>query len=104
MFLADMGPRPAGTTLDRIDNDKDYAPGNCRWASASQQQRNKKTNRLVEWRGALIPMQSLSDKTGVPYGLLYDRIVRAGWTTEKAVATKKRVWPSQPSPRNGARC
>lgn len=94
-FLFDMGHRPDGTSLDRIDSNGNYEKSNCRWATVSQQGRNKSSNRLVPWMGANIPMVELSEKTGVPYQLLYDRIVRGGWNVEKAVSKKKRVWPSQ---------
>lgn len=48
-FLSDMGNRPRGLTLDRINNDRGYEPGNCRWATTTQQSRNQKCHAGKEW-------------------------------------------------------
>jgi hypothetical protein len=87
-FLADMGERPKGMTLDRLDNTKDYGPDNCRWASASTQLRNRACLRRYEAFGkAQLPIE-WAEEYGVAVGLLHSRLKR-GWSVEKALTHPK---------------
>lgn len=64
-FLADMGVRPAGTTLERDETNQNYEPGNCRWATPKEQARNRRNNRLVEFEGEEITMSEAAERSGV---------------------------------------
>jgi hypothetical protein len=83
-FLADMGRRPPGTSLDRIDNDGPYAPGNCRWATRQEQNSNQRTNRRVILRGESVTVAEASRRAGIASYLVYGRL-NHGWTLERAL-------------------
>jgi hypothetical protein len=70
-FYADMAPRPPGLTLDRKDNDKDYTPENCRWATRAEQQQNQRRTRKVTIEGTTYLAILLAQQ----YGLKCDTIV-----------------------------
>jgi hypothetical protein len=82
-FLHDMGQRPTGTSLDRIDVNGDYEPGNCRWVSWKEQQRNKRSTKLVTVNGVTASLAEHCERTGMRYGTVLWRL-RAGWSVEKA--------------------
>ena len=69
-FLADMGERPDGTTVDRIDGSKDYEPGNCRWATQAEQMNN--TSRSVSYQGKTL--KQWSQELGIKYHTLTYRL------------------------------
>lgn len=75
-FLADMGVRPEGKTLDRINNDQGYKPGNCCWATAEEQQRNRRNSRWVTHNGQTKMLIDWSREMGIPYDLLLRRVNR----------------------------
>jgi hypothetical protein len=83
-FLEDMGERPPGTTLDRIDNVKGYEPGNCRWATRKEQQRNRSVNNKVMASGVSRCVIEWSETTGVPEATIIHRLNR-GVPAEQAV-------------------
>jgi hypothetical protein len=81
-FVADMGERPEGMTLDRIDNVKGYSKNNCRWATVAEQNRNTKQNVFLTHDGKTMCMKDWANETGIPYPTIQDR-VRRGFPTER---------------------
>lgn len=86
-FFEDMGPRPSPKhSIDRIDVNGNYEPGNCRWAIKFEQDRNKRTNRWVEYQGERLCIKDMAAKHGIERRTLGDRLKR-GWSVERAITT-----------------
>ena len=84
-FLMDMGNRPVGTTLDRRNNDGNYSPSNCRWATGEIQARNKRNNRIVVFQGRSMTITEASKISGICPKVVVGRL-RTGWTLEDSLS------------------
>lgn len=87
IFAADMGKRPSAKySLDRNDNDGDYEPNNCRWATRAEQSRNSRQNRFLTFQNKTYCFTDWANILGMDRSTLRDRFYR-GWSIEKAFTT-----------------
>lgn len=85
-FLSDMGERPPGTTLDRIDSRGNYEPGNCRWADKYVQANNRSNSRKLHIGPVSKTLADWVRSAGVKYSLVQGRMMR-GWDLKKSLNT-----------------
>lgn len=90
-FYSDMGDRPDGMTLERIDNDGNYFPENCKWDTPKNQSRNKRTNRLISYKGETRCLVEWSEIFNLKQNTLSRRL-KLGWSLEKAFTQKVKVY------------
>lgn len=83
-FYDDMGERPRGMTIGRVDNAKDYGPDNCKWVSWRDQQNNRLNNHSISYNGETLTVAEWSRKIGVSQNTLLMRL-RNGWSVERAL-------------------
>lgn len=85
-FHADMGDRPSGASIDRIDGSKGYSKDNCRWADKWTQASNRKTTHFRQYKGEELPLMEIARRANVPYSSLRRNVVERNMEIESAIA------------------
>ena len=84
-FLADMGERPKGQTLERVKPDGNYEPGNVKWGTHAEQARNRSNNVMLTFRGETMCIAAWAERIGLPRKTLEKRLNHHGFTVEQAL-------------------
>jgi len=95
LFLEDVGLRPSAKhSIERLDVDSDYCPENCIWADIETQNRNKTNSTWIEHKGRRLHLTQWAEITGISKSALRNRIVKLGWSVERALTTPIRAQKS----------
>ena len=89
-FFKDMGVKPDGLSLDRIDNNGDYEPNNCKWSTWKEQRNNQRVSVkevVINFNGVDYTLSALAKHTGKPKSIIRDRIKKLNWNVDAAVNT-----------------
>jgi hypothetical protein len=89
-FYSDMGERPPERSLERINNDRGYSPANCKWATSTEQQRNRRSARYLTANGKTQLMVDWARELGVSSTVIWLRLEKYGWSVQDACTTPSR--------------